>query len=143
MESKNKIVYSFIMPAYKSKFIQQAIDSVLTQSYTNFELVIVNDASPDNLFKVVNSYHDERISYFENKENIGGKDLIENWNHCLNYAQGEYVILASDDDIYKLDFLKEINDLIIKYPRCDVLRSRVQRINTERNVTNVDYLYPE
>jgi glycosyltransferase involved in cell wall biosynthesis len=140
---EHPVEFSFVMPSYKINYIRQAINSVLHQTYSNFELIIVNDASPENVYDVVRTFDDNRISYFENQENIGGKDLIENWNQCLNYAQGEYVILASDDDIYKPTFLKEINDLILKYPECNVIRSRVQRINSVGKVTNMDCLYPE
>lgn len=94
------IKYSFVLPAYKTGFIKEAIDSILEQTYKDFELIIINDASPEDLNSIVNTYCDERIRYYVNEKNVGGKDLVSQWNHCLQYAVGEYVILASDDDVY-------------------------------------------
>ena len=91
--------YSFVLPAYKAAFLREAIDSILAQSYPDFELIIVNDKSPEDLASIVDSYHDERIQYYVNAQNIGGHDLVAQWNHCITYATGKYLILASDDDL--------------------------------------------
>ena len=96
---------SFVLPAFKSEFLEQAINSILNQTYENFELIIVNDCSPDNVEEIVYSFKDKRIKYYENEKNIGGTNLIDNWNLCTRFANGEYLILASDDDIYSPDFL--------------------------------------
>ena len=82
--------YSFVLPAYKATFLKEAIDSIIAQTYTNYELIIVNDASPQDINSIVNSYHDERIRYYINNVNIGGEDLVEQWNHCITYAKGDY-----------------------------------------------------
>ena len=70
--------FSFIMPAYKAKFLHKAIDSILKQTFHDFELVIVNDASPEQIKNIVNQFPDKRVRYEENKTNIGGKDLVAN-----------------------------------------------------------------
>ena len=62
--------YSFVLPAYKATFFKEAIDSILAQTYKEFELIIVNDASPDDLDSIVNSYSDSRIRYYVNEQNI-------------------------------------------------------------------------
>src|SRR5574344_460016 len=140
---QNIIKFSFVIPAFKIKYLNRVIESILNQTYQSFELIVVNDASPENLSMIVNSYNDERLSYYENEVNIGKHDLIENWNQCVDYAKGEYLILASDDDVYLPNFLQDIYYLICKNPFCDVFRGRVQRINSLEIVTSVDYLYPE
>ena len=101
------VKYSFVLPAYKAHFFKEALDSILTQTYKDFELVIVNDASPEDLDSIVEQYDDPRIHYYVNEKNIGGKDLVAQWNHCLEYAQGDYIILASDDDVYHPEYLKK------------------------------------
>lgn len=121
--------YSFVLPAYKARFLKEAIDSILAQTYTDFELIIVNDASPEDLDSIVHSYDDPRIQYYINEENIGGKDLVRQWNHSISYADGEYLILASDDDVYSADYLKKMNTLIEKYPHVSVFRPQIQIIN--------------
>lgn len=110
----NDISFSFVMPAYKKRFLYQAIDSILKQRYTNFELIIVNDASPENLNEVVSMFNDERIRYEVNEKNIGGQDLIANWNHCIDYAKNDYIILATDDDMFDSDFLSDAVHMIKK-----------------------------
>lgn len=126
--------YSFILPAYKAQFFHDALDSILSQTYKDFELIIVNDASPEDLDSIVNSYNDKRIRYYVNEENIGGKDLVAQWNHCLEYAIGEYVILASDDDVYSPLYLEKMDELVCKYPEVNVFRPRIQLIDGEDKV---------
>ena len=123
------VKYSFVLPAYKAHFFKEALDSILTQTYKDFELVIVNDASPEDLDSIVEQYDDPRIHYYVNEKNIGGKDLVAQWNHCLEYAQGDYIILASDDDVYHPEYLKKMDKLVCKYPDVNVFRPRVQVIN--------------
>lgn len=136
-------LYSFVLPAFKARFLKEAIDSILAQTYTNFELIIVNDASPEDLDAIVNSYDDPRIQYYINEKNIGGKALVEQWNYCISLANSEYIILASDDDIYDKDYLLEMNRLVDKYPEAYVFRPRVQYINNNSEVIDVCGYIPE
>lgn len=139
-----KLLVSFVLPAYKGTFLKQAIDSILLQSYTNFELVIVNDASQENLDQIVGDYkEDRRIRYYVNPENIGRKSLVAQWNHCIGYARGEYIVLAADDDLYHPQFLERCIELAVKYPKVDLIRSRVEQINTDNCTIGVDGLLPE
>lgn len=131
------------MPAYKAKFLKQAVDSILTQSYSNFELIIVDDASPENLSDIMAEYTDSRISYHRNEQNLGGQSLVKQWNHSLQYAKGEYLVLAADDDIYHPDFLSTCVELAVKYPHVDVVRSRVEQIDEENNLLGIDGILPE
>ena len=129
-----EIKYSFVLPAYKARFFREAIDSILAQTYKDFELIIVNDASPEDLDSIVNSYNDSRIRYYVNEQNIGGKDLVAQWNHCLEYAKGEYIILASDDDVYFPQYLEKMDALVQKYPEVNVFRPRYRGIDENGNV---------
>lgn len=128
------VKYSFILPAYKSAFLQKSIESILAQSYMDFELIIVDDDSPENLVSIVNTFHDNRLAYFRNKFNIGGGDLVRQWNKCLLLAHGDYVILASDDDVYDKDYLLHLNRLTAKYPTVNIFRPLVRQIDEEGNV---------
>lgn len=133
-----KIKYSFVLPAYKARFFREALDSILAQTYKDFELIIVNDASPEDLDSIVKSYDDPRIRYYVNEQNIGGKDLVAQWNHCLEYAEGDYIILASDDDVYFPQYLEKMDALVQKYPEVNVFRPRIQYIDENGNVGTVD-----
>lgn len=128
------VKYSFVLPAYKARFFREAIESILNQTYSEFELIIVNDASPEDLDSIVNSYSDDRIRYYRNEENIGGSDLVAQWNKCVSYTNAEYIILASDDDVYSPLYLEEMDKLVCKYPDISVFRPRVQVIDSSSQV---------
>ena len=128
------------MPAYKARFLPKAINSILKQDYNSYELIIVNDASPENLRKIVNEFQDDRIQYKENTHNIGGKDLVKNWNLCVSLAKNDYIILSTDDDIFDPCFLSNATKLIEKYPNVDILRSGVEKIDEYDNV--IDFEFP-
>src|SRR3990172_9993383 len=85
--------------AYKEQFLADAIKSILYQSFADYELIIINDNPGSNIENIVRSFNDQRIKYFENSENIGGRNLAKAWNNVLFKATGEYFVLFSDDDI--------------------------------------------
>ncbi|MCQ2140436.1 MAG: glycosyltransferase [Bacteroidales bacterium] len=120
---------SFIMPAYKSAFLRQAIDSILAQTSENWELVVVDDCSPDDIGSIVASYNDVRIQYLRNDVNLGGKNLVSQWNHSIKFARGEWVVLAADDDEYAPEFAARIIALSEAHPEVDLIRSRVEQID--------------
>lgn len=130
---------SIAIPAYKSVFLRQAIDSVLAQTFADWELIIVNDASPDPISMIVNGYTDSRISYYANATNIGRENPAANWNRCLELAKGEFFCLLCDDDCYEPSFLDEMLAIANKYPDVSVFRSRAKIINEDGDV--LDY-YP-
>ena len=94
----NNTLFTIAIPAYKSKFLGEAIKSCLSQTYSNFELLIVDDASPEVLKSVVDRFHDDRIRFYRNEKNCGAVDVVDNWNICLSYAKGDY------DYMHKLVF---------------------------------------
>ena len=66
---------------------------------------------------------------------------MSNWNKCIKYAKGEYVILASDDDIYSPFFLQQVDERIKDYPNVDIIRSRVNRIDSDGIITDIEQIY--
>lgn len=128
---------SIILPAYKIDFIQQAINSILNQDYKHFELIIINDGSPYNIKNIINAYNDKRIVYYENKQNIGKTNLVKHWNQCLKKAKGEYVVFASDDDIYEPNYLSSMIKLTEKYPNVNLFHCRIRYIDSNNNVIQI------
>jgi len=85
------------MPVYNGeKYLKEAIDSILAQSFTDYEFLIVNDASNDNSVEIIKSYDDKRISFIENETNSGP---ILTSNKCFDLAKGEYIVRMDQDDI--------------------------------------------
>ncbi len=116
--------YSICIPAYKSKYLKECIESILNQTVSDFELIILNDCSPEPVKEIVTTFEDPRIRYFENEKNVGSLDLVDNWNKCLSYAIGEFVIIMGDDDILRPDYLEEFSTLISNFPALDVYHCR-------------------
>ncbi len=127
------VKFSVTIPAYKDRYLKETIDSVLSQTYQNYEIIIVNDASPYNLDSIVSQYHDTRIRYFKNKKNCGARDVVDNWNICLGYATGEYLICMGDDDKLTPRCLQDFADLIGKYPNLDLYHARSEIIDDDSN----------
>lgn len=101
----NELV-SIIMPSYNTaKYIGESIESVQRQTYQNWELIIVDDCSPDNTDEVVKSYlSDERINYFKNEKNSGA---AVSRNRALREAKGKWIAFLDSDDLWMPEKLKK------------------------------------
>ena len=135
--------FSIVLPAYKARFLDASIKSILSQIYPHFELIVVDDASLEDLKSIVDANKDNRVSYYRNKENIGGRDLVAQWNRALSYAKNEYIVLATDDDLYDCNFLSNFVPLIEKYPEVDLFRARLIFIDAKNDIKLVEQCYPE
>ena len=128
------IKFGILIPAYKKKFLSSAISSCLNQSYRNFELIIVNDASPENLDAVVSSFSDNRIKYYINEKNFGALHVVDNWNKCLSYSDADYVICMGDDDELMPECLSVYYKLICKFPGLGVYHGWTMLIDESDSV---------
>lgn len=128
------MLFSVTIPAYKAQFLKECIASVLAQTYADFELIIVNDHSPEDLRAIVEQFDDERIRYFENAVGCGAEHVVNNWNICLSHARGEFLICMGDDDKLLPNCLADYAALIMTYPHKDVYYSRTQIINEHSEV---------
>ena len=101
-----KELVSIIMPSYNTeRFIRDTIESVLVQSYTNWELIIVDDCSNDNTDAIVRHYlTDERIRYIKNDTNSGA---AVSRNRALREAKGKWIAFLDSDDLWEPDKLQE------------------------------------
>ena len=88
---------SVLMPVYNTKeeYLREAIESILNQTFTDFEFIIINDGSTNNAEEVIKSYKDSRIKYYR-QENHG---LIYTLNYGLSLCNGEYIARMDSDDI--------------------------------------------
>lgn len=86
-----------LMPVYNGeKYLQEAIESILGQAFSDFEFLIINDGSTDESESIINSFSDSRIKYFKNEHNLG---LIATLNRGLDMTQGKYIARMDQDDI--------------------------------------------
>lgn len=127
------------IPAYKVKFLKEAICSSLNQTYSNIEVIVVDDVSPEDVGSVVNSFYDTRLKYYRNETNLGSADPAGNWNKCLSYARGDFFVLLCDDDILHEDFVRLMLSLVQDFPDCNVYRARANIIDKNGIVKS---LYP-
>ena len=105
------ILITVIMPAYNSgRFIKDSIQSVLSQSYQNLELLVVDDASSDNTKEIVESFSDSRIIYMKNDVNRG---VGYSRNIAAKSASGAYLAFLDSDDIWEKDKLECQIDLML------------------------------
>lgn len=138
------MTFSITIPAYKSKYLSDAINSVLRQSYEDWELIIVDDCSPEELEKIVKPFlDDKRIQYHRNEKNCGAVDVVDNWNICLSYCKGDYVICMGDDDRLNANCLEEYSKLIEHYPGLEVYHARTEIIDEESKVIGYQEERPE
>lgn len=102
---------SVLLPVYNTKeeHLIECIESILNQTFKDFELIILNDGSTNNVEEIIKQYSDERIKYFKNEVNEG---ITKARNKLLNMANGDYIAIVDHDDIsFPERFEKEYNFL--------------------------------
>lgn len=97
---------SVIVPVYNTeKYLKNCIDSLLKQNFEDYEIIVINDLSPDNAEEIIKSYNDKKIVYIKNKTNKG---IGYNRNLGIKKAKGEYVCFIDSDDYVKEDFISKM-----------------------------------
>lgn len=98
-KTRNNPTVSVIIPTYnRAHLVGRAIQSVLNQTYQNFEVIVIDDGSTDDAEEVLKSFKDERVRYIRLRENSGGSAVPRNTG--LNAARGEYIAVLDDDDFW-------------------------------------------
>ena len=96
---------SFVVPCYKlGHLLRQCVQSILSQSFQNLEILIMDDCSPDDTAAVATSFGDDRVCHIRNPENLGA---LRNYNHGIGLARGRYIWLISADDYLRVPDLVE------------------------------------
>jgi glycosyltransferase involved in cell wall biosynthesis len=118
---------SVIMPVYNvEKYVGEAIESVLKQTFANFELIIVNDGSTDNTADVARSYTDDRIIFLDNKDN---KKKPTRLNDGISIAKGKYIAIMDGDDKSTPDRLQKQYDYMESHPEILACGCQIQRFD--------------
>lgn len=138
------VKFSIIIPIIKKKFLEDAINSVVNQTFFDWELVLYNDCSSDEIDFIIDKYKDNRkIKYVKGEKNLGANDPSKAWNKALEFASGDYICLLGDDDLLADNFLEEMKRIIDKYPTNSIFRSKLKRIDEEGNVFMENINLPE
>ncbi len=147
-----KALISVVVPTYnRGDLIRRTVDSVLSQTYSNFELIIVDDASTDNTEEIISSYKDSRIRYIKLDENTHG---TRPRNTGILQSQGEYIALLDSDDEWlpnklekQLDFIKRSGqtDNIVCFTGLIVKDDEKETLSTNRDLGEhediMDYMF--
>lgn len=135
---------SVLMPIYNTReeFLRPAIESILNQTFTDFEFLIIDDASTLPLEHIVKSYNDSRIKYYKNDTNLG---ISKTRNKLLDLAQGEYLAIMDHDDISLPERFEKQVKILDKNPKIGVVGSWHGFTNRDkvfkRPVTNKEQKY--
>lgn len=117
---------SVIMAAYNhERYVGKAVESVLGQTYEDWEMIIIDDCSKDHTADVVRQYEDERIKFYQSQNNKGA---IKTFNKLLELAQGEYVAILGSDDIWysnklekQIDYLEKNTSVAVCFSWADII----------------------
>jgi glycosyltransferase involved in cell wall biosynthesis len=123
-------LFSIIVTSYnREKYIAETLDSILSQSFSNYELILVDDCSTDETFKIAKSYKNKfnKITFHQNAKNIG---QFNNRNFGASLAKGEYILYVDSDDSIKNGTLTYLDDVVSKYKDVGFfLVNKMQNIN--------------
>jgi len=129
--STNKHRVSIGMPVFNGeKYIKEAINSILTQTFPDFELIISDNASTDSTQQICLDYvsKDQRIRYFRNEKNLGGPN---NYNRVFEISSGEYFKWAAYDDVLAPDFLRRCVNILDSDPSIVGCHCKTGRIDQD------------
>ncbi len=127
LQEDNVPKVSVCIPSYNyANHIAGCIESVLAQTFKDWELVVVDNCSSDNTVDVVRSFHDKRIRFYVNQTNLG---LTRNWNRCVSLARGGYVAILPADDMYLPRMLERSVATLDAQPQVAFTHSALMRID--------------
>lgn len=119
---------SIIVASYNyEQYISQTLDSLINQTYTNFEIIVVDDGSNDNSPQIIKEYEKkhENLKYFEH-ESHANKGLSETVKFALEHCSGEYIAFCESDDYWSLDHLEKKVECINKFKDADIIVNPIQ-----------------
>ena len=110
---------SVLMPVYKTApYLREAMDSMLCQTFKDFELIVLNDCSPDNAEEILDAYDDYRIVRYKGENNVGLSNVL---NVGIGMARGKYIARMDSDDISLPQRLQVQVDYLDKHPDVDLV----------------------
>lgn len=138
LDIDNEKLVSVIMPVYNAEnFVEEAIQSIIDQTYTNFEFLIFNDASTDRSLEIIQTFSDSRIKLFNYKKNTG---YLKHLNEGLKLAEGKYIARMDADDISLPDRLLKQVQFMETHPEVGVCGTAIEIFGDRNEVkTHVEH----
>jgi glycosyltransferase involved in cell wall biosynthesis len=137
MKTTEYPLVTVLLPVYNAeRFVAKSIESILKQSFEDFELLIINDGSSDNSMSVISSIDDKRIRIVENEKNL---TLIPTLNKGIRLARGKYIARMDSDDIAHPDRLKLQINFLEKNPEVGLLGSSTRFVDQNLNELYLKY----
>jgi glycosyltransferase involved in cell wall biosynthesis len=129
LEKENPLI-SIIMPAYNTeKYIREAIESILCQTASDFELLICDDGSTDGTVEVIQSFTDQRIRFFQNKKNSGN---LHTSNFLFSKCTGDFITIQDADDFSAPNRLEVLLNAFDQEPELGLVGSFFEAVNADR-----------
>ena len=133
---------AIVIPAYKSRYLSETLDSIAAQTDQRFCVYIGDDCSPENIGDIVERYKGKfNYVYKRFDTNLGGKDLVAQWERCIAMTKGEeWIWLFSDDDIMDKGCVSGFYEQIVnKDIQCDLFRYDVQILKKGKLIESTDF----
>lgn len=130
---------SVLMPVYNvEKYVGKAVESILMQTYQNFELIIVDDCSTDKTYQILQSIaqRDKRIQLFRNHKNL---KICKTLNYALSKCEGNFIARMDGDDICTNDRLEKLKNYLDKHPHISLVGSQAANIDVKGRITGYKY----
>jgi len=123
---------SIIMPVYNTApFLREAMDSMLSQTFSDFELIVLNDCSPDNAEEILDTYDDPRIVRYRGEKNVGLSNVL---NIGIELARGKYIARMDSDDISLPNRLQVQVDYLEAHPEIDLVSVGMQLFGDKEEI---------
>lgn len=130
---------SVLMPAYNSsEFIKEAINSILNQTFSDFELIIVNDGSTDNTHQIISAFSDARIKYYQNDSNKG---LAYVRNRLIELSTSDYIAFLDSDDIAEKERLEIQYNFFKQQKSLGLIAASVHSINENGKLEHTNWKF--
>ena len=139
--SSDMPLVSVCIPTYRdAAFLARSLNSIVNQSYRDLEILIGDDASPDNTAEIVGAFRDDRIRYLRNPVNLG---QFKNVNHLVSQSQGKYVAIYHSDDYYDSEIIRKEVSFMEAHPEVGAVFALDWRVDDLGRITSKMKLLPD
>ncbi|MDE5789715.1 MAG: glycosyltransferase family 2 protein [Muribaculaceae bacterium] len=138
---------AIIIPAYKKDYLEQTLESLLSQTCKDFHVYIGDDASPFDLYSIITRYQDKLpLTYHRFEKNLGAKDLVGQWERCIKLSKDEkWIWLFSDDDVMEEKCVEAFYRKIQEMPRISLIHYNLSILDEFNNgkISNLGKWLPQ